>query len=507
MRSHWLSLSALSLVGLSSFVARDAFAETYKVGPGEQFADLSGVESILKPGDVVEVAGDHTYPGNIHIRPESSGTPDAKVTIRGVPVNGKRPTISGGDEWSIVLHASHFVFENFEITGGQAYCLVHKADDVTVRNVVVHDCPNHGILGTDEESGSALFEYVEVYHTGTGDHHHQIYMATDETMYPGSVFRLQHSYIHDGNGGNSVKSRSERNEIYSNWIEGDDPGYHLLDLIGPDGQDPSLAREDSDVVGNVLVQHGQWNISRFGGDGTGETGGRYRFAFNTIVLGPNAQAFRAQDSVESVEISNNVFYSPDGNAPDLLRDPEGNWTTGSRTLAGANNLFSTTFPTADELTNSIVVADPGFADFVGFDLVPVKGSPLVDAADANAKGPAGLEIPKPQVIPIYVPPRRGIDAGLAAAPRNMVGPPDIGAYEFGSPTNPATSTSAGAGSTGASTGAGGSPIGDTDDTGGGCSCSFDDPRTAGTGLVLALGGLVAALHRRARRASPAGRDR
>ncbi len=49
---------------------------------------------------------------------------------------------------------------------------------------------------------------------------HQIYMATDESAHPGSVFRMQFCYMHDGAGGNNVKSRSERNEIYYNWIEG-----------------------------------------------------------------------------------------------------------------------------------------------------------------------------------------------------------------------------------------------------------------------------------------------
>jgi hypothetical protein len=43
-------------------------------------------------------------------------------------------------------------------------------------------------------------------------------MATDQTAYPGAVFRMQHSYVHDANGGNNVKSRAERNEIYYNWI-------------------------------------------------------------------------------------------------------------------------------------------------------------------------------------------------------------------------------------------------------------------------------------------------
>src|ERR1041384_8237829 len=62
-------------------------------------------------------------------------------------------------------------------------------------------------------------------------------MATDETAFPGAVFRMQHCYVHDGNGGNNVKTRAERNEIYYNWIEG--AAYRAVELSGPAG--PSAA--------------------------------------------------------------------------------------------------------------------------------------------------------------------------------------------------------------------------------------------------------------------------
>ena len=67
--------------------------------------------------------------------------------------------------------------------------------------------------------------------------------------HPGSVFRMEHCWVHDGNGGNGVKSRAERNEIYYNWIEGS--YYHELELIGPDGMDESLARERPPAGGGV----------------------------------------------------------------------------------------------------------------------------------------------------------------------------------------------------------------------------------------------------------------
>ena len=95
-----------------------------------------------------------------------------------------------------------------------------------------------------------------MHHYGRRRVAHQIRVATDEVAHPGSVFRMQHCYLHDANGGNNVKSRAERNEIDHNWIEG--AVYYELELIGPEPEGSGgrlvgdLVREDSDVVGNVL---------------------------------------------------------------------------------------------------------------------------------------------------------------------------------------------------------------------------------------------------------------
>ncbi len=202
----------------------------------------------------------------------------------------------------------------------------------------------HGILGADQGSGSCLLEYSELYANGSGDRYHQVYMATDEVHNPGSVFRMQFCYLHDGAGGNNVKSRAERNEIYYNWIEG--AYYHELELVGPDGGDdgnPRLKREDSDVVGNVFRKSVKpsgdpeyFNVTRIGGDATGETHGRYRFVNNTFLCGSRA-VFRMFDSLESVEMHNNIFYRIDGSGVQVMRTVEADWTTGLAVIAGTNN--------------------------------------------------------------------------------------------------------------------------------------------------------------------------
>ncbi|MFC1643154.1 hypothetical protein ACFL5O_10810 [Myxococcota bacterium] len=282
--SRWICVAGSAIFATTGPV----WGDTLTVGAGTAYPSIEDAMGDVRPGDVVEVQGDQTYVGTLRFRPEQGGEAGNPVTVRGLPVNGRRPLLKGvgpgqWDTMVVLLNANHFVFEGFEVAGGpDQEGIVHKADDVVIRDVVVHDCESQGLMGTDFDSGSLTLEYSEFYANGTGMYGHQIYMATDEAIYPGSVFRMQLCYVHDAAGGNNVKSRAERNEIYYNWIE--NAVYHELDLIGPDDQDEELAREDSDMVGNVLIKNSQWRIARIGGDGTGNTAGRYRFVNNTMVL-------------------------------------------------------------------------------------------------------------------------------------------------------------------------------------------------------------------------------
>jgi hypothetical protein len=417
--------SALFAAVLAIVYARAAWATTYQVGPSRQYTELTQVAGMLAAGDVVEVDGDHTY---APVEFDVGGAEGSPVTVRGVAVNGKLPVISGGD-YTVILHGNHFVLESVEVSGGTLTCVIHKANDVTLRAVRIHDCPSHGLLGTDAESGSLTMQYCEVDHCGEGDRHHQVYVATDETAYPGSVFRLEHSFIHDANGGNNIKSRAERTEIYYNWIEG--AAYHELDLIGPDGQDPNLAREDSDVVGNVLVKTSAYQIARIGGDGTGDTRGRYRFVGNTMVLTAGDLAIRATDGIDALELHNNVIVRAGGTVR-VLRDAEAVWVSGSRTLSGKNNWITTGSEVPPELQGSILGADPGFEDLAALDVRPKADSPLVDKAAADYASPAGHEFPAPESIPLYLPPFGGWEAPGTEKPRPMSGAAlDIGAFEYG----------------------------------------------------------------------------
>lgn len=437
-----------------------AAAETYQVGPTRTYREPSDVADRLNPGDVVEIDGDHTYAGGLIF--DRPGSAASKITVRGVRVNGKRPVISGGGN-AIEARASHYVFEALDITGGTNRCFYHHADDITLRDSVVHDCPKQGILGADEDSGSFLLEYTEVHHCGQGTQNHQIYMSSDASVYRDAVFRMQFCYLHDANGGNNVKSRAARNEIFYNWIEG--ALYHELELIGSEVNPEGLVREDSDVVGNVLVKRNPDSfVVRFGGDGTGQTNGRYRFVNNTVVVEPSGGAvFRLFDGIDSLEASNNVFAARGGGTVDVVREVEAAWVSGSTTIAGQNNWIQAGAAHVPAgFTGTITGDDPGFTDAATDDVRVAAGSPLVDAGAASSTGPAGHEFPDPLPAPLYLPPMKAALAVDSAEGRNAVGAIDVGAFELGGGGPPPPPGEAPL--------HGDDVIGGTDDDGGGC-CS------------------------------------
>ena len=404
---------------------------------------------------MIEVYDDQTYAAAVDgVWFKRNGQPNAKITVRGMKnAQGKRPKLSGGNNWTVLFNASHYVFEGFEITGGLETCVTHKADDITIRDTVIHDCPKHGLLGTDTGSGSLTLEYVEVYKAGSekpGDAlKHPVYVATDAdptTGFPGSVFRMQHCWVHDAVNGNNVKTRAQRNEIRYNWIEG--AGYYELEMIGADGPPTDLAREDSEVVGNVLVKTNTRSYAmRVGGDGTGETKGRYRFLNNTIILTVDTGLMRAQDGIESLEFSNNAVFRVGGGAVGyIFRTDDAVWAQGQPRISGANNWFPTdsmNFP--KELTGTIFGADPGFTSTNPLDLRLKADSALIDKGTASSPPAPNAAFPNPLAAAEFVPAQRAVPPVGSPPKRAKVGVPDIGAFEYGSeapgPGMPGTSSS------------------------------------------------------------------
>lgn len=405
------------------------FATTYEVGPGKPFVNLQAVAPLLAPGDVVLVSGNATYPGGIVL--SEAGTAAAPITIRGIRINNNRPVLSGGTN-TIEFRSNHYIFEGFEVAGGSFRGIYHHGDDITIRDCLVRDCPAHGILGADSDSGSLLLEYTEVRNCGNGTTQHQIYMATDNTVFPNAVFRMQYCYVHHATGGNSVKSRAGRNEIYYNWIEGGQ--YHELELIGADGQVPGLVREDSDVVGNVLIKYSNWGtfITRIGGDGTGTSMGRHRFAWNTIILAPTTTAavFRLFDNLQSFEAHNNVIYRLGGGTVKITDTSGLSIPLATVAVSGSNNWIpsgSTLIPA--QWTGTLTGTNPFFENSAMSNFTPAAASPLLNNSTAPTQSPAGFSFPNPLQKPFFEPPiHTALPPGFGAA-RPVVGMIDIGAIE------------------------------------------------------------------------------
>lgn len=413
-------------------------AATYPVGPGETWTTLNALFSAvnLGPDDIVEVAGAVTYPGGVVVPAEDGGSAGHPVIIRGMRVGGQRPVISGGSNTVEFRQSDHLVFEGFEVRGGSARCILQGAHDVTVRDSVIHECAGHGILGTDLESGSFTLEYSEIYDAGSGTSQHPLYIQSDEIAHPGSVFRMRYCYVHDGNGGNLLKSRHERNEIHYNWFEG--AAYHELELIGPDeetqapGWTRDLVREDSDVVGNVIIHTNPdfGSVVRAGGDGSGQSKGRVRFVNNTFILasGEDATVFRIFDGIQSVEMHNNVIDVSAGGTARIERTVEAVWTNG-RQIHGSNNWIeagSSFVPGAGEWSATLSGSNPGFANAAAFDFTPLSGSPLRNAGNNTPASDPGFPFPVPTFPPAFHPQRALVPVAVARGADGFI---DIGAFE------------------------------------------------------------------------------
>jgi hypothetical protein len=417
----------IPLAAIAVCCASPVNAMSYQVGPGKIHQTLQQVTDLLEPGDVVEVAGDATYPGDVTLT--KSGTAEHPITIRGLRRNGRRPVISGG---SIGVHfdrANYCILEGFEIEGASARGIRHRGAFNVIRDTYVHDCPDQGILGSDTMSGSLTLEYVEVARCGGPPGGHQVYVSTDPVAFPGAVFRMQHCYIHDASWGNAVKTRCERNEIYYNWVESN--SLRALVLIGRD-QEAGPRPMHSDVVGNVLINGSDLPVVQLGHDGRYfGSRGRYRLVNNTFLLSEECPtAIQARWQLESVQMHNNVFYRLGGEPIEILNEDTADWTTGERICAGRHNWVAEGATCPPEWTGTIVGSDPGFTNLAGYELHLAPRSPLIGAGTRDFAGAPGYPFPDPLPRPAFIPPSRGVETVGSARPRSAESTVDIGAFPF-----------------------------------------------------------------------------
>jgi hypothetical protein len=417
----------IPLAAIAVCCASPVCAMPYQVGPGKTYQTLQEVAGLLEPGDVVEVAGDATYPGDVTLT--KSGTAEHPITVRGLRRNGRRPVISGGEIGVHFAEANYYVFEGFEIEYASARGIRHRGAFNVIRDTYVHDCPDQGILGSDTMSGSLTLEYVEVARCGGPPGGHQIYVSTDPVAFPGAVFRMQHCYVHDASWGNAVKTRCERNEIYYNWVESN--SLRALVLIGRD-QEAGPRPMHSDVVGNVLINTSELPVVQIGHDGRYfGSRGRYRLVNNTFLLsGDCSTAIQARWHLESVEMHNNVFYRMGGEPVEILNEDTADWITGERICAGQHNWVVEGTVGPPEWTGTITGTAPGFVDLAAYDLHLADGSALIDAGTAKTSAASGYPFPAPLTGPEFLPPSQGVEPAGGARPRHDPDRVDLGAFVF-----------------------------------------------------------------------------
>lgn len=424
---------------LALVLSAPGLAADFHVGPGRPYASLQALTAavVLQPGDRVLVDPGN-YAGGVILR--QSGTAAAPIRVVGLRGGGgQRAVLSGGGNSIEFRRADHVVLEGFEITGGTSRCVFVNARDVVLRDLLVRDCPGQGILSSDLYSGNLTLEYSEIRNAGAGSSQHALYIQSDEVSNPGSVFRMRFNYVHSGNGGNLLKSRHERNEIHYNWFEG--AWFHEIELIGPDqftqlpGWSVGLVREDSEVLGNVIVHSSPLNpfgaVIRLGGDGTGESRGRYRLVNNTIVVTGSSNpttVLRLFEGIESVEAHNNVIWRSSPGELRIERTVEAVWAAGARRVAGSNNWINAAATVVPpEWTGTLAGGAPGFAAAGSHDYRPAPGSALLAAGNGNPASPPAWPFPAPTALPQFLPPQRAALAPGAERPRPGQVPPTIGA--------------------------------------------------------------------------------
>jgi len=414
------------------------------VGEGRDYASVSDALPDAEPGDVIEVDGDAVYPP---VEIDVGGTAESPLVIRGISVNGRRPVFSGGTD-TLRISADHVVLENLEITQGSERCLFLAGDGLWVRRSVIHDCPRHGILGADYGTGRVVLDQDEVHHCGSwpeGENlKHPVYVATDPSLYPDAALRVMHCFLHDNPGGNAIKSRAGRLEVYFNWIETSESqdAYYSVESVGFE-EFPSEPGQNADIVGNVLVHLGTSGM-RFGGDGTGAMRGQARLVHNTVLLGagfdeytPVIRLSGESDSegnpgaIAGLESLGNVYYRLGGGALQLVRD-DATWVGGEPRILFHGDWVPSGSSLPEQSASLLEGASPGYASAQNasqLDLSIVPAAPIEHAGSVSLAPASGHDLPGALVDLSCMPPSQRPTSLEDMAPRSRdeAPPPTLGA--------------------------------------------------------------------------------
>lgn len=430
-------------------LAGSLVAATYEVGPAQTYVTIGAVPwESLNAGDTVRIHYKAT-PYYEKFAINRIGTQLAPITVTGVPDgSGNLPMISGlnattraqlsyyGRQRSVIkigqadAPAAWIVLENLDISraqGGGTYTApsgatetytnaassiyVETADQVTIRNCVIHDSSN-GLFSAYGPSTAILVTGCYIYGNGRSGsvYEHNVYTESRGITFENNRF----GPLGAGCLGNNLKDRSAGTVVRYNWIEG---GNRQLDLV--ESADFADIRNDpayrtTHVYGNVLVEpagDGNRQIIHYGGDNGDES----QYRKGTLHLYDNTLVSKRTDrtvlvmldtAAEGCNARNNILYvTAAGSTLALLED------VGTLTLA--NNWLKIGFTNSVtgggtvSASGNVTGAAPGFVNEAGQDYHLASGSPCIGGATTLD----AAVLPSHNVVRQYVSHRQSIARG------------------------------------------------------------------------------------------------
>jgi len=462
----------------ASALCGEAWATIYNVGPGQALPNIGSVpwESLVA-GDTVNIFW-QAAPYREKFILSRVGTAAAPITVHGVlGPNGERPILDGNGATTrpqlnyysqergvikiggstvpfadgITVNPQYLVIENLEIRGAKSPNTFTKADgttasytlpasaiylefgdNITVRNLDIHDCGN-GFFSFSSDtttSSNVLVESCYMHDNGNSgsNTHHNNYTESRGITFQFNRF----GQVCAGCAGNGLKDRSSGLVVRYNWFEG--AVNRQLDLV--DAQDSSILRNDPNyhrtyVYGNIIVvdplNGGNNDVVHFGGDTAGNGNG-YRFGplyfYNNTVVShrtDKTRLLRLDTNNQSADARNNIFHATAAAGSTLkLLDSFGIVTLENNWFKTGWARFNVNKPKGSVTDiGTITGASPGFVNEAGLDFHLAAGSPCIDTG--TTLNPDVL--PTFNVILEYV-------KHLMSTARAVHGTLDIGAYEF-----------------------------------------------------------------------------
>lgn len=400
---HANAVKAAACACLAVTLIAPASAATWSVAPGAAYPTPCSAITRAAPGDIVEIAGGHTYAGDV------CTVAAANLTIRGI--NG-RPRIdaagrnaAGKGTW--VITGSNVLVENVEMLGAtvadqNGAALRLEGTHFTLRNSYLHDNEN-GILSGVNTASDIVIEGSEFAFNGFGTGYtHNLYIGNARSL----TFR--NNYSHDARVGHNLKSRAQTNTILYNRFSSTPPGTAGVTPGQPSYEIDLPNAGSAYIIGNVIEQpsaNQNPNMVAYGMEGASNPG-------------------------QDLYVVNNTFLNDDSSG-------------GTFVLVGAsvatpvllqNNVFAGIGPLSNQAgaleRSNYRSAAPAFVDRAAYDLRPTSGAPFIDAGSAPGASASGVSLT----------PTRHYKHLAMSEPRPADGAIDIGAYEASGVTPPDADT-------------------------------------------------------------------